>query len=596
MAAPTPPTVVQIGKQPVIDYVTKDYAGFRQGMLDLIPLLLPSWTDRGENDFGVVLIEMFAYVADILSYYQDRVANEAYLSTATQRRSVVELLRLIDYQVDPGLSAGAWLHVDVTAATTLGAGPLPYKVKTSGIPGQPDRVFELTHSSAVSPANNAITVPVPLPAGTAALALPSGSHAVGRGDTVYFEETSPGQAKRRTPPLQVVDVVTSGLVDTISWLPPLAEPYVDPANTKLKGNNVLVTHGETVSDEPIYLGDGTASQAFTLSRPGVSFLLAAPGPNRRRRSAPELTVTVDSTPWDLVDSFFASRPVDTHYTITVDENDLLTVHFGTGQRGAVVPAGAQVKATYRIGLGVGGNVGPDTIKVAVSAVAAVQAVSNPFAAQGGADRESNEEAKISGPGSIVSQERAVTLEDYELLAKAFPGVGKAHARVGLRGGYKVVQVYVVPEDTTGAMPPPLPSADLKDALKQVLESRMPVNRMAGVDVLDPTYVGIDVTVDAHLKDDASASAVRGAVRDALADLFSFAQVEFGAPVRVGTIYATLFPIAGLSFVQLRRLARSGVATAAPAPGCDCDITDVAILENELPFAGLVTINTIGGGP
>src|SRR5687767_9363902 len=94
-SSPPLPRFGVVGRQPVIDYLTKDYAGFRQGMLDQIPLRLPQWTDRSEADFGVVLIELVAYVADILSYYQDRVANESFLSTATQRRSVTELLRLI---------------------------------------------------------------------------------------------------------------------------------------------------------------------------------------------------------------------------------------------------------------------------------------------------------------------------------------------------------------------------------------------------------------------------------------------------------------------------------------------------------------------
>lgn len=598
MTVPTPPRIAQIGKQPIIDYVTKDYTGFRQGMLDLIPLLLPNWTDRSESDFGVVLIEMFAYVADILSYYQDRVANEAYLSTATQRRSVIELLRLIDYQVDPGLSAGALLHVDVTVDASLAANQLPYRVKTTSIPDQPDRTFELTQPASFTVRNNAIAVPDKLKAGSQTMQLPSASHALGRGDTVYLEEKTPGSLTRRTAPLQIVDVRNVGSIngvdsDQISWLPPLAEAYGDPANTRLRGNNVVVSHGEKIGDEPTYVGDGTPSQAFTLTRKPVTFRLRAPGTGRRR-SAPELEVSVDGVLWDLVDSFFGSLPFDTHYTVTVDENDFLTVRFGTGQRGAIVPAGVQVNAVYRVGLGQSGNVGPDTITVPVSSVAAIKAVSNPFHAEGGADRESTEEAKISGPGSVISQDRAVTLQDYELLSKAFPGVGKAHARVGLRGGYKVVQVYIVPEDTTGEMPPPLPSADLKDALKQSLEARMPVNRMAGVDVLDPTYVGIDIAVDIHVKGDASSSVVRGDVQTVLQNLFSFSQVEFGAAVRVGDIYATLFPIAGISFTQLRRLARSGAPQTTVVTACD--LQDVAILENELPFAGLFTINMIGGGP
>src|SRR4026207_1902642 len=116
MASPSPVVVNTAGAQPVIDYLTKDYAGFRQGMLNQIPLLLPRWTDRSEADFGVVLIELMAYVADILSYYQDRVANEAFLASATQRRSVADLLRLIDYQIDPGLAASALVHFHVPAA------------------------------------------------------------------------------------------------------------------------------------------------------------------------------------------------------------------------------------------------------------------------------------------------------------------------------------------------------------------------------------------------------------------------------------------------------------------------------------------------
>ena len=75
MAAPEQARLAAVGRQPVIDYLTKDYEGFKQAMLGQIPVLLPNWTDRSESDFGVVLIELFAYVADILSYYQDRVAN-----------------------------------------------------------------------------------------------------------------------------------------------------------------------------------------------------------------------------------------------------------------------------------------------------------------------------------------------------------------------------------------------------------------------------------------------------------------------------------------------------------------------------------------
>ena len=97
----------------VIDYLARDYNSFRQALIDLIPAKLPEWTDHSEADFGIVLIELFAYMADIISYYQDRLANEAFLSTAQERRSVIEHLRLIGYEMAPAALATAKLSLIV---------------------------------------------------------------------------------------------------------------------------------------------------------------------------------------------------------------------------------------------------------------------------------------------------------------------------------------------------------------------------------------------------------------------------------------------------------------------------------------------------
>jgi predicted phage baseplate assembly protein len=593
MATPEEARLVAVGRQPVIDYVTKDYEGFKQAMLGQIPVLLPNWTDRSESDFGVVLVELFAYVADILSYYQDRVANEAFLATATQRRSVAELLRLIGYQIDPGLAATAHLHVEVAADVAVPAAALPYQVRTAGRPGEPDLTFEVTTAFSLHKANNAVdlTAVASLPAASSGIVLGAGSHALAEGDRVYFEQTTPqpdGPVRvRRSPLLTVTGVrrLADGS-DEVGWLPPLPEPF-QTARTTLKGNNVPASHGRTVPDEPVVVSDGTPGQRFSLSRTPVTHLLRQ-GELQRRRSRPELEVRVDGVLWEEVESLIASGPGDLHYTTSIDENDVTTVAFGTGARGSVAPPGARVQARYRIGLGAAGNVAPDTLTVFVTAIPEVVAVSNPFAAEGGTDRESIEEAKISGPGSVIAQERAVTLEDYELLAEGFPGVGKAKARVGLRGGYKVVQVFVAPEDPA-TVPPPPPSGELRAALKQHLEARMPVNRMAGVDVLDPVYVPVDLVVDVNVKADANRGRVVQSVLDVLRELLSFASQDFGRPVRVGEVFSALYPIEGVDFAVLRRLERRG----RPAPD-ECGFADVPIAEHELAYEGLLTVNAFGG--
>jgi hypothetical protein len=100
---------------PEIDYLAKDYASFRQLMLDRMAVLAPAWTERNPSDLGIVLVELLAYVGDYLSYQQDATATEAYLGTARKRASVRRHVRLVDYQMHDGRNARAWVQVCVEA-------------------------------------------------------------------------------------------------------------------------------------------------------------------------------------------------------------------------------------------------------------------------------------------------------------------------------------------------------------------------------------------------------------------------------------------------------------------------------------------------
>lgn len=101
------------GQQPDINYLAKDYASFRQLMLDRMTALMPQWQERHPADLGVVLVELLAYVGDYLSYQQDAVATEAYVGTARRRVSVRRHARLVDYGMHDGCNARAWVHVRV---------------------------------------------------------------------------------------------------------------------------------------------------------------------------------------------------------------------------------------------------------------------------------------------------------------------------------------------------------------------------------------------------------------------------------------------------------------------------------------------------
>lgn len=84
---------------PQIDYTSRDFEGIRDDFIRLIPFFTAEWTDFNPSDHGIVLAELQAYVGDILHFYLDRRAAEAFLPTAITRQAVVNLLKLIDFDL-----------------------------------------------------------------------------------------------------------------------------------------------------------------------------------------------------------------------------------------------------------------------------------------------------------------------------------------------------------------------------------------------------------------------------------------------------------------------------------------------------------------
>ncbi|KHE93414.1 MAG: Baseplate J-like protein [Candidatus Scalindua brodae] len=165
----------------MLDYLARDYASFRQLLLDLIAQRNPDWLERNPADIGIALVELLSYTGDHLSYFQDTVSNEAFLDTVRQRVSAKLHARLIDYNMHDGRNA--WTHVHIE---TSGPGQILMGTKILSRIGDPlrnnnsppgtvisdvdlpddafsadpallrSRVFETTHVLDVYPENNKI--------------------------------------------------------------------------------------------------------------------------------------------------------------------------------------------------------------------------------------------------------------------------------------------------------------------------------------------------------------------------------------------------------------------------------------------------------
>src|ERR1043165_4339873 len=113
ISAETPLSVFNRPGLSAILYRTGTHAQFKDTLIARLSGLnepaLRKLTTRDDDDFSIALLDAWATVADVLTFYEERIANEAYLRTATERLSVLELARLINYQLRPGVAASAYL-------------------------------------------------------------------------------------------------------------------------------------------------------------------------------------------------------------------------------------------------------------------------------------------------------------------------------------------------------------------------------------------------------------------------------------------------------------------------------------------------------
>src|SRR5438067_2452057 len=118
---------------------------------------LVNWTARTSADYGIVLLELWAYVGDVLAFYQERTINEALLRTALFRESVLGLCRLLDYKPAPGAAAAALLAFTLERGKQL---TIPIGLRVQSVPGPNEKPqkFETVETQKTDAARNTLRI------------------------------------------------------------------------------------------------------------------------------------------------------------------------------------------------------------------------------------------------------------------------------------------------------------------------------------------------------------------------------------------------------------------------------------------------------
>lgn len=629
---------------PAIDYLARDYGAFRRTMLDRLSALLPQWQERSPADLWVTLVELVAYRADALSYFQDAVSTEAYLGTARTRVAVRRHARLLDYPFADGRSARTWLafEVDAAAGVVLVPGCDPHSgvdgtaVATvgSGTDHSDEQVFETLHDVACREAHNEIHFytwsddDCCLPrGGTRATLLeqPGRPLALEPGDVLVLEQArDPATGRhddadrrlrhpvRLTRVVRTADPLTGATCVEVAWaeadaLPfplPISQPG-QPGLAVARGNIALADHGRTVAEdrlEPATPAPGPLRPLLEHTRrlpltqqarvrldggrvglvdPAAPAAAAMHGDTADVRPAVELHE--GRRRWSLRRDLLGSGRFAADFTVETEDDGRAYVRFGDGTAGRRPAPSGRLAARYRVGTGSAGTVAPDTLTVLVGPVPGVTGVRNPLGSWGAQDPEPIEHARLYAPHAFRRQERAVTPEDYQRVAQRHPEVVRAVATRRWTGSWHTLFLAV---DRAGGAPIDAPFVR---ALRTFLERY----RLAGHDVTitPPVFVSLDVALDVcaapgHYAPDVRQRLLRAfsAARDADGGtgFFHPDNFSFGAPVYLSAIVARAMQVPGVASVSPTRFQRWGRADAGErdAAVIRTGRLEVARLEND----------------
>lgn len=292
----------------------------------------------------------------------------------------------------------------------------------------------------------------------------------------------------------------------------------------------------------------TFAVPFDAAAPGTASEFLSPSP----QPVPKLEVRDDRLrPWTVLEDLLSSGESDMVVVPEIERDHTVFLRFGDGQYGKASNAAVCFAARYRIGNGTAGNIGHDTLGHVVTTVTGIDAIRNPLAATGGRDPETMEHIRQVAPFAFRTQLRAVTEDDYGVMAQLDPAIREARGILRWTGSWYTA--FVSLEAAVGDVLP----AGLVSKTKESLN----LYRMAGVDleVEGAVIVGLRIEMDIC----AAADHFQSDVRDAVMRVFTTGDLcsgqrgllnpenfSFGQTVYMSPLIAAAQAVDGVSAVTL----------------------------------------------
>ncbi|HEY3860547.1 MAG TPA: putative baseplate assembly protein [Verrucomicrobiae bacterium] len=299
------------------------------------------------------------------------------------------------------------------------------------------------------------------------------------------------------------------------------------------------------------------------------------------------------TTWAVEPDLMESGPADRNFVVEIEFDGTASLRFGDNTNGLAPVSETSFTASYRIGNGSAGNVGADSL-VFLAADPRIISCTNPLPATGGVDPETMEQIRRRAPQAFMTQERAVTMADYEAVAESNPQVDKAVATLRWTGSWHTV--FVTAEPTS--------AGNLTPALSKALKRNINRYRLAGQDLQleSPEYVPLQIELIVCVEPDYFQNDVQAALLVVLGSgpngLFHPGAFTFGQTVYLSPIYAAARTVTGVCTVTAKVFAPQGVTTSIYLAAGEIPLGpfQIARMDNDRSFPnhGQLTLDMEGG--
>lgn len=600
-----------------VDYTSRDYYSLREDLINLVKQRVNQssarqWSGEDPSDFGLALIEAFAYVGDLTNYYIDRIANETYLPTATQRKSIINLASLYGY------SATGYRAATLKATFTNSNTENEYFIDVTDAEG--NGVFQtytaVDHQFVVG---DFVTVHGITPSSLAVSNLPITSvteDTFSVSGTVEDAYTSGGTAVKSYLIPEGTQISGTAICDDVVEeiiFTTLEPAYIPPAIGESFGSvQVWAEHGESVALRPENLatGPGDISGELLGTSDGLANQIYLLSENEVVEDTLEIYVQSGDVyePWAKVTHLADFGPSDAVYTTQIDENNFVYVIFGDGISGAIPNNLSGIKAVYRVGGGTLGNISAGTLDTIeripgftssqVNALTEFISVGNPVdtltnsgIGLGGADPEDNRSIRRNAARALRTANRAVSLQDYSDLALLVENVGKANATADV---WTSTTLYVAPVRNVGDLDK-FPGKDGSNSftttewseIQSATEAFFEDKTLIGVSltIAPPVYVPATISVTFSKNDQYTSEQAQDDIKQTIVNQYAYAYLEFGQVITPEQIEATLNSLSSIKSARITQLYRTGgTVDRVPLIGAPSEIfvfleTNISVAES-----------------